>query len=372
MRTYLELAERVAHILRYSHTMPDSALTVDVVINTRAGALAHRGRLKKVQRAVRLFTAGIEGERRRNAAVVVHYHFTQYHGHAREIARRILLSAADPLRRRVVVSLGGDGTHGEILSVLSKADPTLQARTTVFRLPLGSGNDGADSPDLATALRLMLSGRTVSGVPYVRVQTAAGRSFDAFNIVSVGIDAFVTDASARLKRLLPGNVYRVAAATSATLYQTVLRPREMTVELGRSGAAPLPRAGRFVLMAVGPTGLRTYGNGMRILPTDDNVCLVHRLTTVQIMMLKSLMYRGEHVELPVVETFASNSITLRYDGKLPLQADGEPVWLGVADFPLRIYRAWSGLHVPDVSLSLGGRGDLVGAAGEKLEDQPSS
>jgi diacylglycerol kinase family enzyme len=343
-----------------------------VVINTRAGALSHRGRLKRVRRAVRLFTDGLEGERRADDAMVVHYHFTQYHGHAREIARRILLSATDPGRRRVVVSLGGDGTHGEILGVLSKADPALQARTTVFRLPLGSGNDGADSPELVTALRLMLSGRTVSGLPYVRVQTAAGRSFDAFNIASVGIDAFVTDASARLKRLLPGNVYRFAAATSAALYQTVLRPREMTVELGRSGAAPVPRAGRFVLLAVGPSGPRTYGNGMRILPGEHNVCLVHRLTTFQIMMLKSLMYRGEHVELPMVETFASNSVTLRYDGRLPLQTDGEPVWLRAGDFPLRIYRAWSGLRVPDASVSLGTGGELVGAARVHRGDQLNS
>jgi len=348
MRAYLHIAEQVAQILSHSHSILGRKLTADVIINVRAGALAHRGRFKQVRRTFSLFTDGIGGAPRNDEALVMHYHFTQYHGHARELARRILLSNVDPERARVIVSLGGDGTHGEILSVLSKADPAVQSRTTVFRLPLGSGNDGADSPDLSTALRAMLSGKTVSGVPSVRVETARGRGFDAFNVVSLGIDAFVTDVSARLKRLLPGNIYRVAAATSAALYQVLLHPGEMTAEIGRPDGPAVPRAGRFVLIAVGPTGHRTYGNGMRILPGNDNVCLVHRLSTVQIMKLKSRMYRGEHVSLPVVETFDSADITIRYNGRLPLQADGEPVWLEPEDFPLRVFRGWSELNAPDV------------------------
>lgn len=372
VRKYLDIAERVARILGYSRTVPEGALTVDIVINTRAGALSHPRRFKRVYRIFRDFTAGLEGERRPAEGTVVHYHFTQYHGHAREITRRILLSGAGAGRHRVIVSLGGDGTHGEILSVLSKADANVQHRTTVFRLPLGSGNDGADAPDLARALRLMLSARTVRGLPYVRVETAGERTFDAFNIVSVGIDAFVTDVSTRVKRFLPGNVYRIAAAVSAALYQTVLRPREMALELGRPGGAPVPRAGRFVLLAVGPSAPRTYGNGMRILPDEHNVCLVHRLTTLQIMMLKKLMYRGEHVELPMVESFVSNSLVIRYDGRLPLQADGEAVTLEAGEFPLRVYRAWSGVHVPDAGLSAATDSELVASEAQHLGDQSNS
>jgi diacylglycerol kinase family enzyme len=291
--------------------------------------------------------------------VTVHYHFTQYHGHAREIARRVLLAGVDPKRARVVVTLGGDGTHGEVLSVLSKADPDVQARTTVFRLPLGSGNDGADDPELPVALRLLLSGRTVRGVPYVRVETAAGRSFEAFNVFSIGIDAFVTDVSARLKKWIPGNIYRLAAAVSAAVYQTALKPREMSVELAGSRGTAVPRAGRFLLLAVGPTGRRTYGNGMRILPGEENVCLVHRLSSIQIMYLKRLLYRGEHVSLPMVESFSSEEITVRYEGSLPLQADGEVAWLLPEDFPLRIRRERAELQVPSAELSLMDRPQLI-------------
>jgi diacylglycerol kinase family enzyme len=339
----------------FSRSVPDGPLSVDIVVNTRAGRLSHRGQFRRVQRTVQLFTAGLEGEHRPKESVIVHYHFTQYHGHAREIARRILLAGVEASRHRVIVSLGGDGTHGELLSVLSKADPVVLTRTTVFRLPLGSGNDGADAPDLVTALRLLLSAPTARGIPYLRVRAASGRSFDAFNLVSVGIDAFVTDVSARLKSLVPGNLYRVAASASAALYQTLVRPREMTAELGRRGQAPIPRAGRFLLVAAGPTGSRTYGNGMRILPTEENVCLVHRMSTLQVMLLKGKMYRGEHVELPVVETFSAGSVTLRHEGRLPLQADGEATWLSKEDFPLTIYRAWSGFSVPAGELSRVGR-----------------
>jgi hypothetical protein len=88
MRAYLAIAERVARILRYSHTVPRRTLTADIIINVRAGALAHRGRFKRVRRIFSEFTAGIEGAQRDGEALVVHYHFTQYHGHAREIARR--------------------------------------------------------------------------------------------------------------------------------------------------------------------------------------------------------------------------------------------------------------------------------------------
>ena len=352
MRKYLEVAEHVARIMQFTHTVPDGPLSVDVVINTRAGALAHRRAFRRVLRTFRLFAAGLEGERRPPESMVVHYHFTQYHGHAREIARRILLAGVEAKRHRVVVSLGGDGTHGELLSVIAKADEAMRARTTVFRLPLGSGNDGADAPHLPTALRLMLSGRAIRGIPYLRLHTASGRSFDAFNILSLGIDAFVTDVSSRLKSVAPGNLYRLAAAGSAAFYQAFLHPREMTAEFSQRGEAIVPRAGRFLLLAVGPTGRRTYGNGMRILPGEDNVCLVHRLSSLQVMLLKGRMYRGEHVELPMVESFTASSVTLRYDGRLPSQLDGEVVWLAGEDFPVTVSRAWSELYRPSAESTL--------------------
>ncbi|MFO8064650.1 MAG: diacylglycerol/lipid kinase family protein [Spirochaetota bacterium] len=345
MNRYWAIAEQVAYILRFSKTVGEGPLSIDIVLNTKAGALAHKRRLKKVERVFRLFTDGLEGERRSADSVAVRYHFTQYHGHAREIARRILLVNTCARCRRVVVSLGGDGTHGDLLSVLSTGPSEVTERMIVFRVPLGSGNDGADDPLLVNALRLMLSAETAHGVSYIAVQTADGRRLDAFNIVSVGIDAFVTDVSARLKKLAPGNLYRIAAAVSAAFYQLLLPLGRMRVVLTAPNGASMHREGGFLLVAMGPTGRRNYGNGMRILPNGDNVCLVRRLSALRILLLKGLMYRGEHVGLDAVETQSAGALTVAYDRKLTLQCDGEAQWLLPSDFPIRFERAWSGIGV---------------------------
>ncbi|MFP4205931.1 MAG: diacylglycerol/lipid kinase family protein [Spirochaetaceae bacterium] len=373
MREYLHFAECIARILRYSRVIPEEPLSVDLIINTRAGVLSHGTRFRRVCRVVRRFEAGLRDPVHSADSMTVHYHFTQYHGHARDIAGRILRSGLASGRHRVVVSLGGDGTHGEILGVLARSDPKVQSRTLAFRLPLGSGNDGADAPDLETALQMLLYGPTVGEVAYLRIRTARGRTLNAFNVASVGIDAFVTLVSLRLKHLLPRNVYRIAAAVSAAFYGLFLRPREMVCEIESRTDTPVPRAGRFLLLAAAASAPRTYGSGMHILPGPENVCLVHRMSAVKIMRLKKLMYRGEHVRRPEVETFEAAAITLRYRRRLPFQADGEPLTLDPADFPLRIYRAWTGVTVPHGGTLPRREQELAAAGGrEGLSGQENS
>jgi diacylglycerol kinase family enzyme len=90
------------------------------------------------------------------------------------------------------------------------------------------------------------------------------------------------------------------------------------------------------MVVVGASGHRTYGGHMPVLPGDENVCIVDGMSMLRKIQQKKLFYLGTHGELPEVRFYRADRVDIDYASRIPLQLDGEIVWLEPKDFPLSL------------------------------------
>lgn len=230
----------------------------------------------------------------------------------------------------VFVSLGGDGTHNSVLSA------GLGSEALFLRLPLGSGNDGPELTTLESALDVLNGAMVPRWIPALEAHSTSRRLI-AFNIASLGLDAYVTILHDRFRSLLPGNTYRLLVDLAVLGYDRALRVGPMGLSgVSVAGAAvSFPREPRS-LVAMGVSGRRTYGDHMKVLPDDRNVCIVTQIGVRDKIRMKRLFYEGLHVDEPITTMAELAELTVEYGGRLPMQLDGEATWLEPAEFPVRL------------------------------------
>jgi diacylglycerol kinase family enzyme len=258
-------------------------------------------------------------------------------------------AAATPESFYLVITAGGDGTSLEVLSALYHAPAGLRSRFAVVRLPMGTGNDGADGvegdkpADLGKALDLLILPVKTALSRALRLVTAPSGTakdkgpFLAFNILSVGLDAFVTHMTNRMKGGLPGDSYKLWVDIAALLYDRLYRIDFLDVRaLDERGRELKSFREKILLLAVGISGHRTYGSHKRILPDDRNVCAVKQMPLLRKVALKGLFTTGAHAQKPESILFSARRV--EFSGLHPIlaQMDGETVLLQKEDFPAAI------------------------------------
>jgi diacylglycerol kinase family enzyme len=277
------------------------------------------------------------------------------HGDQSSASASVSQASAAPFY--LLITAGGDGTSLEALSVLYHAPDSVCAHIAVLRLPMGTGNDGADSPELARALELLIKPSRIEYAPALQLVPAPGgpaavnaaklaavglaggptgskNPYLAFNILSVGLDAFVTHMTNKMKGSLPGDFYKfwvdIASLLSDRLYKVdFLDVRALD---GQGGEVRSFRE-KLLLLAVGASGHRTYGSQKKILPDDRNICAVKQMSLLRKLALKGLFTTGEHIDKP--ETILFNAYRVEISGSHPIlaQMDGETILLQREDFP---------------------------------------
>jgi len=267
---------------------------------------------------------------------------TRFPGHARQIVEGLLkeAAAAGNEARYLVLTAGGDGTSLEALSALFDAPLEIRSRFAVLRLPMGTGNDGADGTTMEESLEMLLRREEAVLSPALRLRTASGKGpFLAFNILSVGLDAFVTHMTNKMKGRLPGDSYKLWVDIASLLYDRLYRVGPMEVR-AFDEAGTLLREFRetVLLLAVGVSGRRTYGSQKRILPDERNVCLVKQMPLLRKVALKDLFTTGEHIHKPESVLFSAAAVEFRGEHPILAQMDGETVLLEPGDFPAVIER----------------------------------
>ncbi|MDR0378293.1 MAG: diacylglycerol kinase [Spirochaetaceae bacterium] len=271
---------------------------------------------------------------------------TRFAGHAGKIMKALLKEAAAEYVAGIssrpfylVICAGGDGTSLEIQTVLYHAAPEIRENLGVVRFPMGTGNDGADARELADVLALLLEPCRIEPARALRLTTAtAGKGpFLAFNILSVGLDAFVTHMTNKMKGTLPGDFYKLWVDIAALFYDRLytVGPLDLRVFENPAEEGKVLRE-TVLLLAVGASGRRTYGANKRILPDDRNVCLVRQMPLVRKLALKGLFTTGAHAHTE--ESLLFNARRIEFRGEYPIlaQMDGESVLLTPKDFPAAI------------------------------------
>ena len=348
-------AESLAEICAHSLVAHNRPLRWLVIANPTAGGYVMRSRWKKCCQILEACRqAARANPLRANCVPAMSAMFagcvpTERPGSAADITKALVDMATSSSSSTppfyLLITAGGDGTSLEALSVLYNAPASIRAHIAVLRLPMGTGNDGADSPDLARALNLLIQPSRVEYAPALRLipapdgpATAISKSpCLAFNILSVGLDAFVTHMTNKMKGKLPGDFYKLWVDIASLLYDTLYTVDFLDMRaLDAQGNEVRSFREKLLLLAVGASGHRTYGSQKKILPDERNVCAVKQMPLLRKLALKGLFSTGAHIDKP--ESILFNACRVEFSGSHPMlaQMDGETVLLQREDFPAAI------------------------------------
>jgi diacylglycerol kinase family enzyme len=267
-------------------------------------------------------------------------------GHAGNITAALMEEAADTAAYPpekvpfyLIITAGGDGTSLEVQEILYATPPVVRDNCAILRLPMGTGNDGADARELGQALSLLIDPVRIERRRALRLSTSTpGKGpFLAFNILSVGLDAFVTHMTNRMKGNLPGDSYKLWVDIAALLYDRLYTVGPMEVAAFDEAGGPVETFTEAVLLlAVGASGKRTYGSNKRILPDDRNVCVVKQMPLLRKLALKGLFSTGEHIHKSETRLFTAGRVEFRGQYPILAQMDGETTPLSPEDYPATI------------------------------------
>jgi len=339
-------AESLAAICAHSLVAPGRPLRWVIIANPTAGGFTMHSRWKKTQRDLeKCRAAALKNPLRENCfpADTAGLMLTTGPGCGKRITGAVmeelgakLNNGEQPIPFYLIIVAGGDGTSLEVLSVLYDAPASLRAHIAVLRLPMGTGNDGADAPTLTGALALLIKPSRIEYTPALRLLTATN-AFLAFNILSVGLDAYVTHMTNKMKGKLPGDFYKLWVDIASLLYDRLYTVDFLDVRAwDEYGKEVHSFREKLLLLAVGASGHRTYGAQKKVLPDDRNVCAITQMPLLRKLALKGLFASGGHVNRP--EAIMCNARRVEITGTHPIlaQMDGEAILLHREHFPIVI------------------------------------
>ncbi len=339
-----ELAAGVVTLLERTPAFPESRLQLDMIANPRTGGFV-RPRYARLRKAeLDAIVSASASLRARRIPPTLRLHVTERSGHASELAMRILDEGvrSDPETLRILMTAGGDGTSLETAAGMATLPESSRSRFALVRLPFGTGNDGSEGRNLHTALGRFLGPLRFEPRDSLLVTPDPGggkKAARSFNIASIGFDAFVALLTNRLKSRFPGDSYKLMVDLASVLYDRIYRIGEMRIRHQDGEKPEVDRGDRkTLLMAMGVSGRRQYGSDKKILPGEENVCVISQTSLWRKLAAKGPIERGEHDGVPEVEHFSASRIVVEYGERSILQCDGEVTKLEPRDFPLRMER----------------------------------
>jgi diacylglycerol kinase family enzyme len=198
---------------------------------------------------------------------------------------------------------------------------------------------------MSGALDFLLKPTNIKFAPALRLVTAPGGPASekglhlAFNILSVGLDAFVTHMTNKMKGKLPGDSYKLWVDVAALLYDRLYKVDYFDIRaLDEHNREIMAFREKLLLLAMGVSGHRVYGAGKMILPNEHNVCGLKQMPLLRKLVFKGQVVKGKHTGHPDAMLFSANRLEI--SGKHPIlaQTDGETIELQPEDFPAAIER----------------------------------
>lgn len=342
-------AEGIRGLVEKTPLFDGDELEAVLIVNPRAGGFSRPARAAAALSDIATAQAGAAELPARRGRLFWRTTQTEGPRHATRMATELIDEAAmKPKRSWLIILACGDGTSLEFLDELSRAPEELRERFTTLRMPMGTGNDGSDGRELSDTLSRLVGHGAIAVQPALRVIPASGGpasarapggEWRAFNIASVGLDAFVTHMTNRLKSVLPGDSYKLWVDLASVFYDRIYPPAPLVARgLDEAGTETASLDGRYLLIAMGVSGRRTYGSNKPILPDDDNVCAVRQMPLLRKLALKGPLSSGRIREFSEAALFSASSVEISYGERILVQMDGEAELLVREDFPLRIER----------------------------------
>jgi len=258
----------------------------------------------------------------RDALGEVDFRVSEGAGDAAEQARRAVLEG-----RRTILSLGGDGTHNEVVNGIMAAEPAA-GEITLGILPSGTGCDFARMLNLPRSP--VAAARALRGAPVgpldlgrVRIESVEPPEVRYFvNVATFGMSGLIGALVKESSSALGGTLSYYLAAVRG-----LLRYRPARVRLVADGEV----LGEFEINTVALGNAQYFGGGMRIAPEADladgwlDGTILEQRSFWRMLSLTSSIYRGRHTGREFVHTFRARSLEARLLGEVPvcLDLDGE-------------------------------------------------
>ena len=211
----------------------------------------------------------------------------------------------------VIVSVGGDGTINEIINGMPELDMPLGI------IPIGSGNDFARScciphDSVSEAIRILIQG----DARRLDVGSVNGRFF--INAMGLGFEGQVNAVCQRLTKV------RGALKYLAGIGIVFLTYRRVSINLT---STEFSSDGPVFLVSIGNGW--NVGGGLQLTPhaqLDDgllDICFIKAISRWRIISNFSRLTDGTIRDLPEIQYFRTNSLTIECSKPVPVHADGE-------------------------------------------------
>ena len=237
------------------------------------------------------------------------YSFTEYVGHASEIAEEAASKNFD-----VIVAVGGDGTINEI------GTKVMQQNKILGILPFGSGNG------LSRFLKIPMN--TVQAIKVINdfkvrvIDTARFNDKCFFNMAGMGFDAHISSVFA-------GNKSRGLSGYLKLGFKEMINYKPQTYHIYIDGKEYVRTA--FVVSVANSS---QYGNNAHISPnasiTDGllDVCIIKQFPLFKIPVLAYHMLNGSTDQTSMVEIIQGREIRIVRAANDAIHIDGEPYFMG--------------------------------------------
>jgi len=364
-----DIADGITALVSRNPLWTEKKVTISIIANKTAGCFTHKQKSGHYKKVLQDAIADCEAKPVLTASIDSKIFCTQYAYHAKELTDAVIseVAALDNDTVHLLVTAGGDGTSQEVQTALFKSAlesekkrDVIMNKITILRLPLGTGNDGTDGHTLEETIELLknpvhfANARAIKvyheGKPTEEQIAATGKDpskyqdksseapWYAFNITSIGLDAFVVYMTNVMKKKLPGNFYQLCVPLSGIIYDHIFKPGTCKVEFyDKDGNMTEETTTKIEMVTAGVSGYRMYGGGHKILPDNNNVCVTPKISLLGLMIHNPEFIDGSFKE-PIAFLHTAEKIKIYYDMPVLLETDGETYLLCKEHFPLIMER----------------------------------
>ena len=364
-----DIAECITSLIARNKLWAGKRVFAYFIVNKTAGCFTNSHKSEKYKK---FFSQVLEETVKQSACTKeISYRIfsTEYSGHAKDLTKSVvaqLIATDEPDVENIIITAGGDGTSLEVQTSLYKCAmegpkhrDAIMNKIALLRLPLGTGNDGTDGHSIKETVELLRGGLLFTNARAIRVYPektpdeaavrACGKdpakyqdmSFQApwyaFNIASIGLDAYVVYMTNTVKKKLPGNFYHICVPLSGLVYDKHFPVDTMKIEIfdNKDNANPSTEINqKITLLAFGASGHRVYGGGHKVLPNENNLCISPKISLPVLIKENHRFVDGSFVGTKLATLHQADKIRLSYDKAILLQCDGETAMLSPAHFPL--------------------------------------
>ncbi len=329
------LMESLGNALSYCDPFPGKRSSLEILINPQAGSIKNSSKLRAIIQELKQWQTGRTKPPGRELHLQIHLTETRSHAQQRALTRVESILEDQWSQEKILVLAGGDGFHKDICSALMRQNSEALKKMYLLRLPLGTGNDASDCSSLTEALDILSGPCRISLRPALSVK-AKGLPVDyAFNIVSFGLDAYVSELTEKWKNRMKGDIYKIMVDLSVLFYDKKYPIKESSIKLISPQGEISYIRGKMLLTVIGGRGKSSYGGNKNILPDEHNVLLARNLPIWRRILLKGAFMKGHHIGLPQAEFYNANKMELNYpQDPLLAQLDGEVLALNGGNFPV--------------------------------------